>query len=185
MNKTSVVYRPLLSAIQKTLSINCQAQHASCLLDDYLLWECAEEWITVVEFFPLQPSTGLLQAIRRLSPTSQKSHVVFVFRQSEFITAEYTRVNRDAHIATCRRMAEEIQRTGRADIESIAVVGGQNVKGTLMPSFVAKQRIETEDSCSSPRLANILLRPRGPRRGRLSLPAGRLTIPRTNSYALT
>ena len=48
------------------------------------------------------------------------------------------------HIATSRCMAEEIQRTGRADIQSIAVIGGQRIKGTLVPSFAANQRIETE-----------------------------------------
>ena len=45
-------------------------------------------------------------------------------------------------------MAEEIQRTGRADVQSIAVVGGQRIKGTLVPCFAANQRIETEQLCA-------------------------------------
>jgi hypothetical protein len=96
-----------------------------------------------------RPSTGnpSIVAYTTEKPTLQKSHVVFVYRQSNYISSEFTRTYRDTHIATSRRMAEEIQRTRRADIQSIAVIGSQSIKGTFVPSFAASQGIETKELC--------------------------------------
>ena len=80
--------------------------HAMCLLDKGLLWDCAKDWISVSEFFPLQTSTGLLQAISRLSSCHRKLHLTSVWRQSKYLNKEYTRIHRGFHIETSRRLGK-------------------------------------------------------------------------------
>jgi hypothetical protein len=115
--------------------------HALCLLDKDLLWPCAREWISVNDFFPLNPSTGFLRAIRRLAPRNQKIHAVFVWRQSKYIGKSYLRGQRDARIATSRRLANMIQELKKADLQSIAVVVGQSIKSAMMPNFSASREL--------------------------------------------
>jgi hypothetical protein len=116
--------------------------HELFLLDKGLLWQCVNEWLSVAKFFPLQPSTGLLQAIRRFAPHSQRGHGVFVWRQSGYVSPEFLRSHRDTHIATARRLANEIKRLNRFDVQSLAVIAGQNVRATLMPNFSADRQLE-------------------------------------------
>jgi hypothetical protein len=47
------------------------------------------------------------------------------------------RFHRDTNIATARRLANEIKRLNRFDVQSLAVIAGQNIRATLMPNFSA------------------------------------------------
>jgi hypothetical protein len=50
--------------------------HGQRMMADGTLFDCPDDWVNVIEFYPKMPSFHLLMAIHQLSLLGQKGHII-------------------------------------------------------------------------------------------------------------